>query len=363
VNGDSQGEPEGIGGATPEQEPLGRIGPERRAPAEPPDRPPPGRRRRLSGLGCAALFLTGILLGALGGLLFLARRAPSRPPSGAPAPSPVPAAAVPEPAASLPVPSLVFSLTKTRPPETPDVLDAGRPEVYCFFDVPDRAPSATLTILWVTGGGQPIDTKAQVTKQPGDHLRGQAVLKPPAGKKLFDEGIYEVEFRVDGERILDGSFAMLKGGGTLLQTPKGMERYRPEIKDLSVSTGTPPAQPKRPFVLPASPPKVLVRFKYAYALPGTALTVYWLYEDGLIPQATTEINIQKDSGTAEAWFRPKPPRKLPVGKYGVMVGLSEGAPPLAKEDFWVGRRPRPEETGQRGPATGTASPSAGAAAQ
>ena len=345
MNGDSQSRPEDLGAPTPDHAPLGRIGPERRAPAKPPDRPSPRRRPRLPGLGCAVLFLTGILLGALGGLLFLARRVPSPPLSGAPTPAAVPAAteSVPPP----PVPTLVFSLTKTRPAETPDVLDAGRPEMYCFFDVPDRAPSAKVSILWATGDGRPIDAKAQVAEEPGDHLRGRAALKPPPGRKLFDEGIYEVDLLVDGERVLDGSFAMLKGGGALLQTPKGMERYRPEIKDLSVSTGTPPTQPKKPFVLPASPPKVLVRFRYAYALPGTALTVYWLYEDGLIPQATTEINIQKDSGIAEAWFRPKSPGKLPVGKYGVIVGLSEGAPPLAKEDFWVGRMPERQESGVR----------------
>jgi hypothetical protein len=124
-----------------------------------------------------------------------------------------------------------------------------------------------------------------------------------------------------------------------------MERYRPDIKDLTVSAGQPTTPPKKPFVLPAAPAKVLLRFKYAYALPGTAFTVYWLYDEGLIAQATTEINIQKDSGTAEAWFGPKPPAKLPPGKYGVMIGLSAGTPPLAKEDFWIGRQPTAKELG------------------
>jgi hypothetical protein len=339
VSGNPQTPPEGLDGATPHREPLGRIGAERRVPAKLPA-PQPGRRvRRISGLGCAALFLTGILLGALGGLLFLGRWGPRRPPSRAPGPAPPPTAVPSSLVALPPVPSLVFSLAKVRPAETPDVLDAGRPEVHCFFDVPDRPRTAKVAILWVTGDRPPVDSQAQIVKTPSNHLSGEAVLKPPLGKKLFAEGIYEVEVLVDGERALDGSFAMLKGGAGLLQAPKGMERYRPEIKDLSVSTGTPPTQAKKPFVLPASPPKVLVRFRYAYALPGTAFTVYWLYEDGLIPQASTEINIQQDSGTAEAWFRPKPPGKLPAGKYGVIVSLSEGAPPLAKEDFWVGRMP------------------------
>ncbi len=295
------------------------------------------------------LFLVGILLGAVAGLLFLAYRRPASAPSGAPAPASASAAVAPRPAIPSPVPSLVFSLAETRPPATPDVLDAGRPQLYCFFDVPDKPASGKVALRWVAGQKQPVDTQADVTKEAGDHLRGHAVLRPPLGKKLFEEGIYEVELLVNGERVLDGSFALLKGAVALLQTPKGMERYRPEVKDLSISTGIPPAQPKKPFVLPAAPPKVLVRFRYAYALPGTAFTIHWLYDDGLIPQATTEINIRKDSGLAEAWFGPKPPRKLPSGKYGVIVSLSEGTPPLAKEDFWIGRRPERQEWEVRSP--------------
>ncbi len=300
-------------------------------------------RLRLSGPGCLALFLAGLLLGAVSGLMLYRHRLAAPPHQAAPTPTPPPQASLPLVMAPLLAPRMVFGPTKTEPKETPEVLDAGLAQVYCFFDVPEAPPKAPVVPRWVLGGQAPTDAKADVARQPGDHLRGYAVLRPPAGGKAFAEGIYEVELLVNGERALEGSFAMLTGGPALLQTPKGMERYRPEVTNLTVSAGPPPTPPKKPFVLPATPAKVFVRFKYAYALPGTALTVYWLCEDGLVAQATTEINIQKDSGTAEAWFGPKPPAKLPTGKYGVMVGLSEGTPPLAKEDFWIGRRPTPQE--------------------
>ncbi len=318
---------------------------------EPTASPRPAKARfryRLSGLGCVALFLTGILLGAVVGLLFYRHRmaratAPAvvARPTSVPAPNP----AAPPVVAPLPPPRMVFGPTSTAPKETPEVMEAGLVEVYSFFEVPEAPATAPVTLRWILGDRQPLDAQAEVTKEPGYHLRGSAALKPPLGAKGFAEGIYEVELLVNGARALEGSFAVLKGGAALLKTPKGMERYRPDIQDLTVSAGPATTPPKKPFVLPATPAKVLLRFKYAYALPGTAFTVYWLYEDGLIAQATTEINIQKDSGTAEAWFGPKPPAKLPAGKYGVMIGLSAGTPALAKEDFWIGRQPTAKELG------------------
>jgi hypothetical protein len=316
---------------------IGRVGVDRRL-----GPPPPGRPRRRffrgpSGVGCIILFVAGLALGAAVALLFIRHRQPPRlsPP---PPPPPRPASA-PAPRG----PRLVFAPTNVRPEATPEIIEAGQPQVYCFFDVPEAPPSAVATLRWTGATGESADTGAEVVKESADHLRGSGALKPPKGQPVFAEGIYEAELLVDGRKAVDGSFAALKGGAALLEPPKGMERYRPEITDLVVAAGTPPAQTQKPFVLPASPPKVLVTFKYAYALPGAAFTVCWLYEDGLIRQATTEITIRKDAGSAQAWFAPKPPQKLPAGKYAVIISLGEDTPPLAQESFWVGRRPRPDE--------------------
>jgi hypothetical protein len=302
---------------------------------------PGGSQCRVTVTGLIALLLLGVALGGAAVLLVARYRSAHRAaPPAAPAAVAEPS---PAPAETVAAPRMVFSLAPVRPKETPPILEAGAPVVHCFVDVPDAPRTAKVALRWVATGKPPADAKATVALEPGDHLQGHAALRPPGGAPAFAPGIYEVELRVDGERVLEGSFAMLKGSAELMRVPKGMERYRPEVKDLVVATGRPGANAGKPFVLPAAPVKIVVRFRYAYALPGTAFTVQWIHEGGLIAQATTEINIQKDSGTGEAWFAPKPPAKLPTGRYGVIVSLGEGTPPLAKEDFWVGRRPRPDE--------------------
>jgi hypothetical protein len=75
--------------------------------------------------------------------------------------------------------------------------------------------------------------------------------------------------------------------------------------------------------------------------------VQWLYEDGLIQQATTEVVIRAAEGRGHAWFATKPPQPLPAGKYAVLISVGEGTPPLGQEPFWIGRTPRPDELGSK----------------
>jgi hypothetical protein len=169
------------------------------------------------------------------------------------------------------------------------------------------------------------------------------VLKPPAGRTTFDNGLYEIALRVGDQQVVDGSFAVLKGAAELLKRPAGFERYRPEVRNLVVAAVQPKATSRKPCVLPGNTARVVVAFDYAHALSGTALTVQWLYEDGLISQATTEVVIRADQGSGQAWFGRKPPVPLPMGKYGVVISLGEGTPPLAQEWFWIGRQPTARE--------------------
>ena len=83
-------------------------------------------------------------------------------------------------------------------------------------------------------------------------------------------------------------------------------------------------------MLPAASRGVMVRFDYAYALSGTAFTVQWLYEDGLIRQATTEVVIKAAEGLGSAWFATKPPTPLPAGFEGGPVGGEAPHPQLAE---------------------------------
>ncbi len=322
---------------------IGKIGVEKRSP-EPPSRRPPRRRfRRLSGLACSAFFLAGVLGGASVGMLFLGKRiARQRAASARPEPPP-PSDATPEEESGVPVPRAVIGPTKARPDRTPEVLEAGARRVYCFFEIPDRPASATVTARWLRGADPPVDAAAQATKEESDHLTGHLVLPPPGGAQAFTEGIYEIQILVDGLPVTDTSFVMVKGAAQLAETPKGMERYRPGLADLVVSAAPPRGSVKKPFILPARPQRVQASFKYSHAVPGTAFTVYWLYEDGLIAQATTEIDIRQESGKAEAWLSPEPGQALPNGKYAVEISIAEGTPPLARTNFWIGRQPRPDE--------------------
>jgi hypothetical protein len=222
-------------------------------------------------------------------------------------------------------------------------MEAGAERVYCLFDVPDTPPSAKVAARWLRGSQPPVDAAADEVREDADHLRGHLALRAPDGAKSFAEGIYEVQLLVDGVPVADASFALVKGSAGLAKTPEGMDRYRPEVSDLVVSTGPRAGKTKKPFVLPASPPRVQLTFRYAHAVPGTAFAVYWLYDDGLIAQATTEIDIRTESGKAEAWLSPQPPQSLPTGRYSVEISVAEGTPPLARADFWIGRQPRRDE--------------------
>jgi hypothetical protein len=322
---------------------IGKIGVEKRRPRPPGKQPPRRWHRRLSGLACSAFFLAGVLGGASVGLLFLGRRISrqERPATSPQPPSPQ-AAAQPEEIVP-PGPTVVIGPTATRPARTPDAMEAGATEVYCFFDSPDHPPTAQVTVRWLRGANAPAEATAKAVNEESDHLRGYLALPPPQGARGFPEGIYEVQVLVDGVPLTDASFAMVKSAARLTNTPKGMERYRPALADLVVSTGAIRGAPKKPFVLPAKPNRVQASFKYSHAVPGTAFTVNWLYEDGLIAQAVTEIDIRQESGKAEAWLSPKPGQVLPNGKYGVEIGTTEATPPLARTDFWIGRRPRADE--------------------
>lgn len=302
---------------------------------------------RLSGLACSAFFLAGILGGASVGLLFLGKRIARQQGEGTP-PRPAPRGdALSDEASGMPAPRVVIGPTTARPERSPEVLEAGAAQVYCFFDVPDRPASATVTARWLRGADPPIEAAADAIREESDHLTGYFVLPPPQGAKAFAEGIYEVQILVDGLPVTDTSFVMVKGAAQLAKTPKGMERYRPSLTDLTVSAAPAHGSAKKPFVLPAKPPRVQASFRYSHAVPGTAFKVYWLYDEGLMAQATTEIDIQQESGKAEAWLSPKVGQVLPNGRYGVEISIAEGTPPLARTDFWIGRRPRPDELAPR----------------
>ena len=304
--------------------------------------PPTGgggrRRRRPSALALIALLVAGAVVGATAGVWFnhwwVARSQPAEV-----TPTQPPLAVVP----SAPVPELLFSTTKVRPQATPEVLESGAKEVFCFFSVPGADPTGEVTAWWLSAAKDPIRAQGPVVRDPGDELRGHIALRPPGKLKAFENGIYEVALRVGEEESVEGSFAMLKGSAELLKRPAGMERYRPEVKDVVVLAGQTPTKPEKPYVLPAGTSTVKVTFTYTHALSGTAFTVQWLYEDGLIQQATTEVVIKAAEGLGTAWFATKPPRPLPVGKYAVLISLGEGTPPLTHEPFWIGRRPRADE--------------------
>jgi hypothetical protein len=238
---------------------------------------------------------------------------------------------------------LVFSTTNARPKATPEVLEAGAKEVFCFFTVPGVGAAGEVTAWWLSPGKDPVRAEGPVVKEPGRELRGHIVLRPPDNLRAFGNGIYEVALRVGEEQVVDGSFALLKGSAELLKRPPGMERYRPEVKDLVIFSGKPSVKPDKPYVLPAGSSSARVTFAYTHALSGTAFTVQWLHEDGLIQQATTEVVIKAAEGVGAAYFATKPPQPLPAGKYAVLISLDEGTPPLAQEPFWIGRQPRADE--------------------
>ncbi|MBM3497263.1 MAG: hypothetical protein FJX74_01210 [Armatimonadetes bacterium] len=304
-----------------------------------PQTPPPSPRRRMSGPTLLAFLAVGALMGTAAGVGFnhwwTARHASPEPSVETPIAS--------LPSVPSPAPAMLFSTARSRPEATAEVLEAGAPLVYCFFSIPDEARGAEVSAWWLDAARDPVRASGEVTLDPGEALSGVVALRPPGAQEVFGPGIYEVALRIAGEPVAEGSFAMLKGAAELVTRPGGMDRYRPEVNNILVFTGEPGGAVRKPCVLPSGTSSVKATFAFAHALSGTAFTVQWLYEDGLIRQATTEVVIRAAEGQADAWFATKPRQALPPGKYAVLVSLGEGTPPLAQEPFWIGRQPRPDE--------------------
>ncbi len=308
--------------------------------ATPGGKKPPGRGLLI---GCLILFPLGAVFGVLLALVLVPEPEPVlvAPPQPQPAPETEPSPAAERPGKR----EFLFSASATWPEETPDGLDAGLTQVHCFFNAPDAQPTDDVSFAWLAGTGKREDATATIVLEEGaEHLRGQATLSPPGGAKAFEPDIYEVSLMADGMKITAASFALIDGATQLLNVPKGMERYQPEVKNLVVTSDPPPAKPKaQHLVLPEMPKRLTVTFDYAHAVPGTVMVVCWTYEDGIVAQATTEINIQAETGKGEAWFGAQAPNTLPIGMYSVFVATDQDAPPLARKRVWVGREPRPKE--------------------
>lgn len=301
-------------------------------------------RRRMSGPPLIILLLGGALVGGAAGVLYsrgwLFERQQADEGSGQ--------AVNPQvwrtpPTLPPPLPDIVFSTSSVRPAATPEVLEAGTPVVFCFFSLREGRPKADLKAYWLLPGMGPVEAQGKLFWDAPGSSCGHIVLRPPRGAKVFQRGIYEVVLRAGEEEIAEGSFVMLKRAASLVSRPPGLERYRPEVKNVVVFSGSGPFRAEKPYVLPAGTSSVRVTFRYKHALEGSAFTVQWLFEDGLIQQATTEVLVRAAEGTGDAWFATKPPKPLPVGKYGVLILMGENTPPLAQESFWIGRRPTARE--------------------
>jgi hypothetical protein len=226
----------------------------------------------------------------------------------------------------------VFATRDQRPPVTPDLIPAGIPAVFLFYDLPDGLPGAKASVRWWRDG-RLLGSVAQGDIMPasGRGTGGRAVLRAPGGS--LGPGLYEAEVAAGATRAV-ATCMVTWGAEQVLQQPA------PVAAEMQVSDATLTSR-VRPD---GSPGDRLVRvmdgasrlyfvFRYRQAEPGTSVTVKWFLSGEALAGATRELGLSSDAGWAHAWVEVRP--ALPAGPCRAVAYLTGDDAQLAAAEAAV----------------------------
>lgn len=280
-----------------------------------------GRRLRV-----LPLLVAGILLGIIGAMVY--SRA-----TGTTVPPVVPGllqSAIQAVAGAEPEERIVFSASPTPPALSPDLLPAGVPMIYCFYDVPSvKKPGSPVVTLSRDGKktGQVPAADIVAGSRPGV---GTLTLKAQGG---FQAGIYEVELQFADSRVLASFVAAQKAEAILGQaTPRDAEvAISPPVFASGVGADGKPRKPQTAF---GGQDKVFFVFQFDQAEPGSAVQVKWYGGQERIESATHEVLLPSVKGWAHAWLQAPAPG-LPPGRYRAAINMSSDPHELASAEFTI----------------------------
>lgn len=226
---------------------------------------------------------------------------------------------------------LVFALTPTQPAIIPDLLPAGAPVVYAFYELPGvtsaTAPTMTLSRDGKSQGPVPA-SQAVAGSKPGT---GTIALRAPSGG--FLPGIYELELTFPETKVT-GSFVTTLAAEAIASQPA------PKDAEVAISNATfapavtPDGKVNKPQKSFWGSQRVYLVFYYAQAEPGSTVQIKWYGGQQQIDSATSEVLLPSVSGWANGWLQAPYPG-LPPGDYHATVNMSSDPKELGSADFTI----------------------------
>ena len=288
--------------------------------------------------GRVLLTALGLLLGVLLAFQY-GRGGPGSPTGALPAPQAILRALTGAP----PEEKLLFATTTTPPTAPLDLLPAGAPVVYGFYEVPGVTEAGAPKSRWIKNGviqGEIPASDITLGRNPGS---GMIALRAPAGG--FAPAVYEVELTFTGGKVT-GSFVATWGAEAIVNqpAPKDAEVL---VSNAAFAAGVgPDGKPKQPKQSFYGTDRIYFVFQYGQAEPGSAVQVKWYGGQEAIESAQREVLLPSVSGWGQAWLQAPPPG-LPPGPYRAAVNMSGDTREIASGTFTVTEGATPPNKPQR----------------
>jgi hypothetical protein len=226
---------------------------------------------------------------------------------------------------------LLFSSAPTAPTVPVDLLPAGIPVVYAFYELPDVRTAGLPKAQWSKNGvikGQIPAASITPAAEPGS---GMIALRAPEG--AFAPGVYEVEVAFEGSKVA-GSFVTAWAAEAIIGQPAPRDA-EVVIKDAcfatAVGTDGKPQPPRKTFY---GTDRIYFVFRYGQAEPGSTVQVKWYGANEAIESAEREVLLPSVAGWAHAWLQAPMPG-LPPGQYRAAVCMSSDTHELTGGSFGI----------------------------
>lgn len=227
---------------------------------------------------------------------------------------------------------IVFGPTDTKPGVTADLLPAGVPIIYAWYEAPGRQSAGPPQAKWTRDGKPlPAPRAAEISAEPGKNA-GKILLRAPGGS--LSPGVYELELKL-GPSNLAASF-VAAWGAEAIAAQSAPADAQVTITDLALATAVSALhQPQHPRKSFQGSDRIFAAFKFARAEPGSAIVVKWFGGPELIKSATKEIVLPGAAGSASGWLQAPLSSPLPAGEYSVSLSMAGDTALLATAAFTV----------------------------
>jgi hypothetical protein len=240
-----------------------------------------------------------------------------------------PGTLAPEPVANRE--GITFSGIPQEPPVTPDLLSAGVPLVYAFYNLPETARSGISAAMWRLNG-KSVGAVPRTDIQPDAGRPGHGTVLLRATKGKLPAGVYELELQTQRRRFR-ASFVAAEDASAVIAQQAPADAVL-TIQQHVVARGVgDKGEPLRPTSRVGGKERVYYVLRYQGAEPGMAIGVTWWLERTEIKAVRREVVLRSTSGWAHAWLQAD--SGLPAGAYHVSATTAGDTQELARDQFTV----------------------------